>query len=262
MRELPSDHVGVRRGLALHGPNAWPHYPSQFRPLFEQYVNAMLALGAQIMSAMAIGLGLHANYFVPLMNPSFWVARAISYPSLRNPSESAINSNVKDGKASIGCGEHTDYGCLTIVNQDNDHMHSLQVQRRDGSWIDADPIPHAFVVNIGDVVEVWTGGLYRSTPHRVLSPTGLPQSVASPRLSIPFFYEPRFDAQIRPLPLTQSVSGDDIRIPNGYQKQFLYGQHLVNKVYSNFTFADGTKEIPKIPRNPYSADTLTTSSIL
>ncbi|VTL99196.1 oxidoreductase [Pseudomonas aeruginosa] len=91
-----------------------------------------------------------------------------------------------------GAGAHTDYGCVTLLYQDA--AGGLQVQNRQGEWIDAPPIDGTFVVNIGDMMARWSNDRYRSTPHRVLSPRGVD------RYSMPFFAEPHRDTEIRCLP--------------------------------------------------------------
>ena len=110
---------------------------------------------------------------------------------------------------------------------------SAQVQNRAGEWIDADPRPDAFVVNIGDMVAKWTHGLYPATLHRVVN--------RSPRyrVSIPFFYEPNFDALVQPLPLPPDV----VSIATGVTplsvrqgEPVMYGHHLLQKVSNNFVF--------------------------
>jgi len=90
-----------------------------------------------------------------------------------------------------GVGEHTDEGVLTLLAQDE--IGGLQV-KTPGGWIDAPPIPGALVVNTGDMLDRLTGGVCRSTPHRVLNARG------RSRLSFPYFFDPGFDARITPLP--------------------------------------------------------------
>ena len=93
--------------------------------------------------------------------------------------------------AAWGVREHTDYGLLTILLQDD--TGGLQVRSPTG-WIDVPPDPDAFVCNIGDMLERMTAGRYRSTPHRVRNTT------RRSRLSFPFFFDPGWDAVVRPVP--------------------------------------------------------------
>ncbi|WP_413699511.1 isopenicillin N synthase family dioxygenase [Psychromonas sp. KJ10-10] len=90
---------------------------------------------------------------------------------------------------SNGAGAHTDYGCITLLYQDQ--IGGLQVQDRNGDWLDATPVENSFVVNIGDLMQRWTNDCYKSTPHRVTSPTS-----ETTRFSMPFFVEPDFDTKV------------------------------------------------------------------
>eukprot|EP01137_Pigoraptor_chileana_P035183 Opistho-2@28843 len=202
----------------LHGPNQWPENPPAFRDTFERYVESMKALGSAIMRAMALGLGLDENFFVrDFIGDSFWVMRIIGYPPLSE-------GRASDSGVGVSCGEHTDYGCLTIINQDSTKG-ALQVKNTAGQWISADPIPGCFVMNIGDMVRVWTNGLYQSTPHQVINKGD------SFRVSIPFFFEPNFEAMIEPLECCTTALGIEPKYP-----RVRYGDHLIGKVSNNFEF--------------------------
>lgn len=85
---------------------------------------------------------------------------------------------------------HQQYGLLTLVNQES-HVAALQVKNADGQWITAHPIPGAFVCNIGDMLRVLTNDRYLPTAHRVIN-----ADPEQDRVSIPFFYEPSFDAEV------------------------------------------------------------------
>ena len=144
-----------------------------------------------------------------------------------------IDGAPADGDVGLSCGEHTDYGCLTLVNQDP-VCGSLQVQAADGSWTDADPVDGCFVVNIGDMMSLMTRGLYQSTPHRVLH-----SHPTTTRLSVPFFFEPNFDAVMRDLQLpgggsARSAAAMHDTAHNTEGAATTYGQHLVRKLGSNF----------------------------
>ncbi len=99
-----------------------------------------------------------------------------------------------------GVGAHKDYGFLTLLLQDT--VGGLQVQREDGRFDDVPPLDGAFVVNLGELLEVATNGYLLATNHRVVSPPG-----ATERFSVPFFYNPRLDAKVAPLPLPPRVEG-------------------------------------------------------
>jgi isopenicillin N synthase-like dioxygenase len=129
-----------------------------------------------------------------------------------------------------GVGEHTDYGLLTLLLQDDNG--GLSVRTANG-WVDAPPVPGTFVCNIGDMLDRLTGGWYRSTPHRVRNVSG------NERLSYPFFFDPDFDAEVPPLPeVARRASGadgaprwdgQDLRAFTG-----TYGDYLVAKVSKVF----------------------------
>ncbi|EGF76933.1 hypothetical protein BATDEDRAFT_36127 [Batrachochytrium dendrobatidis JAM81] len=212
------EHIIKKRGLqTLSGTNPIPARPANFQDVVDRYVEKMQALGMATMQAMAMGLGLPEHCFDSSMDNSFWVMRMIGYPPLMK----------EDADVGISCGEHTDYGCLTILNTD-ETTGALQVKSKSGEWINADPIPGAFVINIGDMVNVWTNELYTSTLHRVI------HTKDSFRISVPFFFEPNFDAIIAPLPECVKMSGK----PALFQP-LLYGDHLLGKVNSNFDVSTG-----------------------
>ncbi|MCJ1397439.1 hypothetical protein MMC11_000632 [Xylographa trunciseda] len=202
----------------LRGVNLWPDRPSEFRDVYEVYVREMLALGEVVLRAMGWALGLgEREFFVEKSRESFWVMRAIGYPPL--PKEEGDG-----GEGGISCGEHTDYGCLTLLLADETRG-ALQVQARGKGerWIAADPVEGALVVNIGDMMERWTNGLWRSTRHRVV------HRGDGYRVSVPFFVEPDFEARVSPLEECVARSG-------GMERwgEVVYGEHLLGKVGGNF----------------------------
>lgn len=100
---------------------------------------------------------------------------------------------------------------------------ALQVQMKSGEWINADPIPGAFVVNIGDMMERWTNGEWKSTLHRVI------HKGSEYRVSVPFFFEPNFDARIKPLKSCVERTGGE-----PLYGEVMYGDHLIDKIKGNF----------------------------
>ncbi|OVA15884.1 Oxoglutarate/iron-dependent dioxygenase [Macleaya cordata] len=146
----------------------------------------------------------------------FWITRIVGYPGISDSIVPGLPENY------IGCGAHTDYGLLTLVNQD-DEIPALQVRNRSGEWIWAVPIPGTLVCNICDMLKIWSNGLYESTLHRVI--TNSPKY----RVSVTFFYEPNFNAVIEPLEFCKQKV-------DGIKKceRAVYGEYLVRKVYGNF----------------------------
>uniref|UniRef100_A0A453HF89 Fe2OG dioxygenase domain-containing protein n=1 Tax=Aegilops tauschii subsp. strangulata TaxID=200361 RepID=A0A453HF89_AEGTS len=92
----------------------------------------------------------------------------------------------------LGVGRHKDAGALTILYQDD--VGGLDVRRRsDGEWVRVRPVPDSYVINVGDIIQVWSNDRYESAEHRV--------SVNSEkeRFSMPYFFNPGSDAMVEPL---------------------------------------------------------------
>jgi isopenicillin N synthase-like dioxygenase len=157
----------------------------------------MRRVGTAVMRGLALGLNLPEKYFDPMYEDSFWVMRCIHYPPREG--KDAINKLSSDDIMDQGCGAHTDYGCLTMINSDGT-CGALQAMNTDGEWITADPIEGALIMNLGDMLHIWTNGLYRSTPHRVLA-TSSTSNIRPTlgRISVPFFFEPNYNTEVAPL---------------------------------------------------------------
>ncbi|HEY4375518.1 MAG TPA: 2-oxoglutarate and iron-dependent oxygenase domain-containing protein [Acidimicrobiales bacterium] len=196
--ELPPNHPRVRAGTPLHGANLFPAVPADLQPAVLEHLDAMTALGHSLMEAVALGLGLERDWFRHTLTTDPTILfRIFHYPP------STFGASGGDEPPTWGVAEHTDYGLLTILGQD-DHA-GLEVRTSSG-WLVVPPIPGAFVCNIGDMLDRITAGRYRSTPHRVRPP--LPGDPG--RLSFPFFFDPSWDARVLPLPLDGSPPADDV----------------------------------------------------
>jgi isopenicillin N synthase-like dioxygenase len=215
--ELPGDDPRVLAGLPLHGRNLFPRQLPRLRNLVLSYLDALTGLGQSVLSGVALSLGLDAGYFAATCTADPTILfRIFSYP----PSPS--------GDGGWGVGEHTDYGLLTLLAQDDSG--GLQVATQ-GGWIDAPPIPGTFVCNIGDMLDRLTGGWYRSTPHRVRNISG------RTRLSFPFFFDPGFAAEVPPLPGRAATGDDGRRRWDGQDLRAFtgtYGDYLLGKVSKVF----------------------------
>ena len=140
--ELPPDDPRVRAGRPLHGPNLFPAGVPDLGPAVLGWMSAMTALGHLLLRGIALGLGLEQDWFErDLTREPTVLFRIFHYP----PTEDE----------GWGVGEHTDYGLLTILAQDD--RGGLQVRGRDG-WIDVPPAPGVLVCNIGDMLDRMTGG--------------------------------------------------------------------------------------------------------
>ncbi|HEX6707455.1 MAG TPA: 2OG-Fe(II) oxygenase family protein [Albitalea sp.] len=215
-RELPPEHPRVRAGTILHGANLWPDIAG-FRETVLAYLDAMTSLGQALMRGFASGLGLPEDHFRdngtadPLI-----LLRLFNYPSRPVPA---------DAGAQWGVGEHTDYGLLTMLWQDD--VGGLQVRTGEG-WVDVPPLPDSFVCNVGDMLDRITGGRYRSVPHRVTLNTS-----GRDRLSIPFFFDPDFNWQVQPVPGSDAGADDSGRRWDGANLQAFegrYGEYVAAKV--------------------------------
>jgi isopenicillin N synthase-like dioxygenase len=225
----------------LKGRNLFPGNPPQLERKFKSYIETMKCVGTAVVQAMGQALDLdpsHQDVFVNATRDSYWVMRMIGYPPLPATNETNGRSSSEDRTDSLleqspsnntkfddaegqSCGAHTDYGCVTLLLADPT-TGALQVRARDNTWINADPVPGAFVVNIGDMIERWTNGEWKSTEHRVL------HRGQGYRVSVPFFFEPDWDAVVKPLEKCVRRCGE--RRFGGVK----YGDHLTKKVLGNF----------------------------
>ena len=198
----------------LHGGNQFP--PDLRQPVLD-WMGAMTDLGQRLLRAMATGLGLPAGWFeAHLTADPVTLFRVFHYPA------------VPADDSAWGVAEHTDYGLLTVLAQDGNG--GLEVRRADGTWIAVPPDRTAFVCNLGDMLERMTGGLYRSTPHRVRN------AGATGRLSFPFFLDPSWDAVVAPLPLGGAAGPAPDRWDGADPLAFggTYGEYLTAKVQRVF----------------------------
>jgi isopenicillin N synthase-like dioxygenase len=212
--ELAADHALVRAGTPLHGPNLFPAEPPGLAEAVLKYMAVLTRLCHRLMAGMALSLGLEESFFADrYTGEPLTLFRIFNYPP---PPDATL----------WGVGEHTDYGLLTVLLQDD--AGGLEVRSRSG-WVSAPPIPGSLVCNIGDMLDRMTRGLYRSTPHRVRNPA--PRN----RLSFPFFFDPSFFARVQPIDLPgwePPLDDRDERWDRASVHAFqgTYGDYLLNKV--------------------------------
>ncbi len=218
--ELPLDHPAVLAGTPMHGRNLFPDIPA-FREVVLEYLAALTQLGHALMAGLALSLSLDESYFADrYTGDPLILFRIFNYPY--SPSAAG------EGDVPWGVGEHTDYGLLTILRQDD--AGGLQVKSR-LRWIDAPPILGSFICNIGDMLDRLSRGSYRSTPHRVLN------SSRRDRLSFPFFFDPNFNSEIRPIEALAAHPDDRYERwdrASVHEFEGTYGDYLLNKVSKVF----------------------------
>ncbi len=208
----------------LHGPNLFPDELPELREVVLAWLDAQRALGHRLMRLMAESLGLRADFFeASLTRQPLVLFRLFHYPPPRHPAVAA----------GWGVGEHTDYGLLTILKQDD--CGGLEV-KTPGGWVDAPPLPGTFVCNLGDMLDRMTGGRYRSTPHRVRNVSG------RSRFSWPFFFDPAFDARIEPLPgaLVRPVEQD------AAERWDHASAHTLSGTWGDYLLAKVSKVFPEL----------------
>jgi isopenicillin N synthase-like dioxygenase len=221
--ELGDDDPRVRAGVPLHGMNLYPPL-SGFRETLLTYIDQVAAVGQLLLRGIAAGLGLGPNYFLERYTRDPTVLfRIFNYPP--------ATADAHDDE--LGVGEHTDYGLLTLLRQDE--IGGLEIWHHD-RWLPAPPVPDSFVCNVGDMLERLTAGRYVSALHRVRNVS------THDRISMPLFLDPSFDAVLAPIEaLTPDRSASnrnrrerrwdntDLATING-----TYGEYLLNKVSKVF----------------------------
>jgi isopenicillin N synthase-like dioxygenase len=217
--ELGPQDPRVQGGLPLHGANLYPDLP-QFRERLLTYLDTVTALGQQLLAAIAYGLGLSRDYFLERYTRDPTVLfRIFNYP----PADIA---------EALGVGEHTDYGLLTLLRQDE--VGGLEVRHGD-RWMAAPPVTDSFVCNVGDMLERLTAGRYVSALHRVRNVT------SQSRISMPLFLDPGFEAVLEPIPLASGRNNWSVgsRTPRWDSTDLAtisgtYGDYLLGKVAKVF----------------------------
>lgn len=204
--ELPETDPAVRAGTPMLGPNVWPDLPG-FREVVSAYYTDVFELGRTLLRGFALGLGLPERFFDGILTKPPSQLRLIHYP----PSAGAT------GK---GIAAHTDYELFTILLATSP---GLEVANGEGEWIDAPPLSGAFVVNIGDMLEIFTNGELVATSHRV-------RAVPSDRYSFPLFFSCDYHTIVEPLP---AFVGD--RRPPAYDR-VVAGEHLFAQTVQSFAY--------------------------
>ena len=182
--------------LSVYAPNLWPAKPAGFRDTIEGYYAQALRVSLDILHAVAQVIGAPPDYFDDKFDRPMALLRGNFYP--QRPDWA--------GARDFGIAAHTDYGCLTLLAMDG--TPGLEVRKRGGGWIPVCAPVGEFVINFGEMLEMWTDKRVVATPHRVVGGS-------HERLSIPLFYNPNADTNVAPV-----GSGRVIRAMDHLQKRY------------------------------------------
>ena len=207
--DLPHDDPDYLAGNLLLGPNVWPELTG-FRETIYAYYSAVSSVGLSICKALELHLGLRRGELTRQMSKPISQLRLLHY----------VRARATKSAKTVNMGAHTDYECLTLLHTRNE---GLQVMNREDVWLDVPVRPKDYVINIGDMLEAWTNGAFRSTPHRVLN-------LSPERFSMPYFVAANHDALIKPF--ESLVSPDNPARYEGFQA----GLHLERMLMRDFPY--------------------------
>ena len=180
---VPREHPWADK--QFYAPNKWPEQPAglgaaDFRADVLAYFTKARTISMDLLSALARAIGEPASFFKDKFDTPMALLRGNYYP------ERPAWAGAKD----FGIATHTDYGCLTFLALDGSP--GLEVRQRGGGWIPVRAEPGTFVINLGEMFEMWTNGRVKATPHRVVGGT-------NERISIPLFFNPNYDTNVAPI---------------------------------------------------------------
>jgi isopenicillin N synthase-like dioxygenase len=206
----PVTDPGAPDFARLIGPNLWPDAQPELRAVVAEWHARLVVVARKLLRAWALSLGAEESYFDDHFGEPSTLIKIVRYPGTHEP------------EPQQGVGAHKDSGVLTLLWIEPGKG-GLQVQR-DGEWVDAPPVPGAFVVNIGELLEYATQGYLIATNHRVVSP-----AAPDDRISVPFFFNPALDTQlpIIELPAELAAQARGVTDDPANPIHSLYGQNAL-----------------------------------
>jgi isopenicillin N synthase-like dioxygenase len=174
----------------LRGPNVLPTKENcslpdceEFQKVTEEYYEKASTAALKVVQLLLSAIGLEDKHALDSsFAEHFGIFKLLHYAAIKSEPENGI----------FGCGAHSDYGMLTLLLTDENS--GLQIQTKTGEWLDVPPQKGSLIVFVGDMLERWTNGLFRSTVHRVLT------NGDKERYSVPFFFDPDFDCVVKCFP--------------------------------------------------------------
>jgi isopenicillin N synthase-like dioxygenase len=206
--DLPESDPDYVAGNRLLGPNRWPEEVFGFQGRVYAYYEAVTQLGRRLLRGFLLALDLPEDHFDHVLHKPPSQLRLIHYPFQPEATDAP------------GIGAHTDYECFTILHATSPGLEVLNAEQK---WVDAPPLPDAFVINIGDLLEVLSNGRWVSTAHRV-------RRVREERYSAPLFFNLDYDAEIAPSPHLVLADGA------AHYKAVRAGEHLLAQTAQSFSY--------------------------
>lgn len=191
-------------------PNVWPEEIDGFRETFTELYNQFDKTGAEVLSAIAVDLGLDARWFDPAIEDGNSVMRLLHYPPVSEGAGGAIRA-----------GAHEDINLITLLLGAQEA--GLELLGKNGKWLSVAPPEGAMVINIGDMLQRLTNHVLPSTTHRVRNPTG--DRATYSRYSMPFFLHLRSDFRFVTLP--ECISADS---PDRYPESITADDYLQERL--------------------------------
>jgi isopenicillin N synthase-like dioxygenase len=186
--ELPAGDPLSR--LPEYGPNLWPESPADFAPMLRAYYVKATGFALDLLRAVARAIGEDAAFFDDKFTRPMALLRGNYYPE----------RPIWAGERDFGIAAHTDYGCLTLLATDG--TPGLEVRKRGGGWMPVQAPVGEFIINFGEMLEMWTDRRVIATPHRV-------KGTSAERISVPLFFNPNHDANVAPAGSGQVILAGD-----------------------------------------------------
>jgi len=194
--ELPAGDALTAQNLSVYAPNLWPADMPEFRATIEGYYHQALEVCRTLLRAIAAAIGEDDGYFDDKFSRPMALLRGNFYPARPDWA----------GEKDFGIAAHTDYGCVTLLATDG--VPGLEVKTADGTWRAVETRPGSFIINFGEMLQMWTRGRVTATVHRV-------RGSGAERISVPLFFNPNYDTNVAPL-----GSGEEVLAGRHLKKRF------------------------------------------
>lgn len=192
--------------LSVYSKNIWPDQPKEFSQTILSYYNKAMALSNNILTKISKTIGNDDYYFKDKFEKPMALLRGNFYPKRPNWA----------GKRDFGIASHTDYGCLTLLASDG--TSGLEILNLDNKWLEVQFTPGEFVINFGEMLQMWSNNKVKATQHRV-------RGNENERISIPLFFNPSFYTNIAPQNSGDKITAGDY-LTKRYNETYI---HLKNK---------------------------------